>query len=227
MFDTGPLISLTLNNLLWIIKRLKHRFDGRFVITPAIRDELIDRPLRIKKFKFEALQAMRYINEGILEVDISPEASDLANALFDLANAVFIAKGRPINIVHRAEMEALAFAITSGAEALVVDERTTTALVEDLDALRQKMENKLHTRVTLDLENLHDFKRRMNGVKIIRSVELVLIAYEMGLLDRYLPDKTPEGKRTLLDAVLWGVKLDGCAISADEIDNLMRYERRR
>ena len=54
VFDTGPIISLTLNNLLWIIEPLHDRFGGEFYITKAVYKELIDRPLSTKKYKFEA-----------------------------------------------------------------------------------------------------------------------------------------------------------------------------
>jgi hypothetical protein len=57
-------------------------------------------------------------------------------------------------------------------------------------------------------------------------VELVLVAYELGTLDRYLPAGTPEAREILLDAVLWGLKLKGCAISEDEIAQVKRIEAR-
>lgn len=58
---------------------------------------------------------------------------------------------------------------------------------------------------------------------MIRSVELVTIAYELGMLDKYLPN-APDPKKTLLDSVLWGVKLNGCAVSKHEIEQILRME---
>ena len=60
VFDSGPIISLTTNNLLWILEPLKNKFKGRFVITEGVRKELIDKPLTTKKFKFEALHCLLY-----------------------------------------------------------------------------------------------------------------------------------------------------------------------
>ncbi len=58
---------------------------------------------------------------------------------------------------------------------------------------------------------------------MIRSVELVSVAYELGLLNKYLVD-VPNPKKTLLEAVLWGVKLNGCSVSEREIAEIVRVE---
>ena len=54
-------------------------------------------------------------------------------------------------------------------------------------------------------------------------MELVTIAYEKGLLDNYLAD-VKEPRKTLLDSVLWGVKLNGCSVSRREIEQIIRME---
>ena len=51
------------------------------------------------------------------------------------------------------------------------------------------------------------------------SVGLTLRFYYsilLGLLNNYLPN-IPDSKKELLDALLWGLKLEGCAISEKEI----------
>ena len=48
IFDTGPIISLTMNNLIWTLKHLKRQFKGDFLITPAVKKELIEKPFRTK-----------------------------------------------------------------------------------------------------------------------------------------------------------------------------------
>ena len=60
-------------------------------------------------------------------------------------------------------------------------------------------------------------------MKVIRSVELVTVAYENGILDRFIT-KIPDAKKNLLESVLWGVKLNGCAVSKDEIEQIIRIE---
>jgi len=68
VFDAGPVISLTTNNLLWLLEELKKKYKGEFYLAEAAKKELIDMPLETKKFKFEALQVLRCINEDILKI---------------------------------------------------------------------------------------------------------------------------------------------------------------
>lgn len=225
VFDTGPIISLVMNNLLWIIEDLERIYDGDFLITPGVKKELIDKPLSTKKFKFEALQVLSYINKDILQIVDMKRVHDDANELLDIANHIFKAKGNWIHLVSFAEMEALACGIHFSADAIVVDERTTRLLVEDSRKLFSHMEHKLHTKIQVNRQNLSKFKKMTRGLRFIRSTEFVLIAYELGLLDRYLPN-IPESRKQLLQAALWGVKLNGCAVSQEEIDTVIKEELR-
>jgi len=58
-------------------------------------------------------------------------------------------------------------------------------------------------------------------LRVIRSIELVTIAYELGILNRYMSIEEESFVRNvrdeLLEGVLWGVKLNGCSVSEDEI----------
>ena len=47
-----------------------------------------------------------------------------------------------------------------------------------------------------------------------------MIAFEKGILEDYLVD----GKKELIDAILWGLRLRGCSISNEEIDELIKIE---
>jgi len=223
VFDTGPIISLTINNLLGLLTNLKEKYRGGFYITAAIRRELIERPLATKKFKFEALQVLRCINSDILEVFDSPELKGKTLHLLDLANRCFFVKDKPIQISHFAEITGIAASILNNAEAFVVDERNTRLLIEDPKRLQDILSKRLHTKISLDKNSLREFREMSKGVKLIRSVELVSIAYELGLLDKYLVN-IPDPKRTLLEAVLWGVKLNGCSVSEKEIEEIVKME---
>src|SRR3989338_9319364 len=92
-FDTGPIISLTTNNLLGLLTNLKDKYKGSFYITEAVKKELIERPLMTKKFKFEALQVLRSINQGVLEVFNSEDLRHKTVHLLELANNCFKAQG--------------------------------------------------------------------------------------------------------------------------------------
>ena len=71
--------------------------------------------------------------------------------------------------------------------------------------------------------SIKEFSKITKGIRMIRSVELVTMAYEMGMLDQYIAE-IPDSKKMLLEGILWGVKLQGCAVSRDEIEQIMRME---
>ena len=224
VFDAGPVISLTTNNLLWLLEELKKKYKGEFYLAEAAKRELIDRPLETKKFKFEALQVLRCINDGTLKIIENDELEEETINLINLANNCFNARGNWLRLVHYADMAGLSACIRLNADAFVVDERTARLLVENPDRLVSILKNTLHTDIKINKDNLEEFRRRTKNIKLIRSVELVAVAYEQGLLNKYLPD-IPDAKRTLLESVLWGVKLNGCAVSRDEIDRIIRLEK--
>ncbi|MBI2140220.1 hypothetical protein HYU14_04800 [Candidatus Woesearchaeota archaeon] len=224
-FDTGPVISLTTNNLLWILPELKKRFRGKFYITPSTRRELIEKPLEIKKYKFEALQVLRLIEGGVLDVLDDPSLDAETVHLLGLANTSFSAKGSNISMINYAEMSAVVAAVKYGAEAVVIDERSTKLIIENPEKLEEVFENKLHTDVIIDRKNLNEFLHHVERIKVIRSVELAVIAFELGLLDQFVLG-IPNPKKTLLDSLLWGVKIRGCAISEKEIDEIVAMEAR-
>ncbi len=70
-------------------------------------------------------------------------------------------------------------------------------------------------------DNINELKDIIKNIKVIRSSELVYVAYKLNLLDKYIDGAT---RKRLLDSVLWGVKLDGCAISKAEIEQIKDLE---
>ena len=81
-------------------------------------------------------------------------------------------------------------------------------LVEKPENLKELLEKKMHTNVKLKESNFKEF----NGFKIIRSTELIYIAYKKGLINL-------RGKE-VLDALLYALKFKGCAISSEEIEEI-------
>lgn len=223
VFDTGPIISLALNNLLGILPALQRQFNGPFLIPPSVKRELVDRPIESRKFKFEALQVLSAIERGTLTVADVTAIRAQTLTLIDTANRAFAVRGSNLQIVHLAEMEALALAIARAAPALVVDERTTRLLVESPKLLQRILERKLDARITVNAAALREFQQLAKGVRFLRSTELAVIAYELGLLDPYVL-KIPEARKQLLQGVLWGLKLAGCGIPQREIDTIVGME---
>ncbi len=225
-FDTGPIISLTTNNLLWLLPKLKEAFNGEFAITDGVKFELVQKPLETKKFKFEALQVQGMIEQRVLDVITSPAIRQKAAYLQNLANRIYVIRRQPMQILQQGECETLAAALLSNVPVIVCDERITRTLLEAPHQLQELYERRLHEKVEVNDQALHEFTKAVKGIKVIRSVELVLIAYEKGFLDQFLV-KVPNVRRELLESLLWGVKLHGAAISEDEIAELVKMELKR
>ena len=51
IFDSGTLINFAINGLLQELRGLKGLFDGKFLITKEIAEEIVDKPMKIKRFE--------------------------------------------------------------------------------------------------------------------------------------------------------------------------------
>lgn len=228
IFDSGPIITLTMNGLLWMLDPLREKFDGQFVITDKVKSELVDRPMHIKRFKFEALKVLRQISEKNLQILIDERVDVKTELLLNLANKIYVAKGHPIKLIHPAEMQVVAAGVVLGADALVIDERSMRQIIEDPLQLKEHMQAKLHTHIKIDEKALAQFQEEVKGLKIIRSFELIVMAFELGILDRYVTHDeahfVPNIRMELLDAALWSAKLNGCAVTEREIKRTMVLE---
>jgi hypothetical protein len=226
IFDAGPIISLSINNLLWILPELKQRFGGEFYIAEAVRAELVANPLRGKRFKFEAMQVESLIETGVLKIIDDRVVKRKADELKELANKAFYLHKYPMQVVQEGEMETIAAAITMGIDTAVVDERVTRMLVEKPEQLERILEKKMHADVTVDHEKLHTFNETTKRIQIIRSIELAAVAFEHGLLNKYLVE-IPNARMELLDSILWAIKLNGCSVTEEEINEIIEEESQK
>ncbi len=218
IFDAGPIISMTMNGMLPIIEKLKGIFDGEFILTPHVRKEVVDKPMKIKKFKLEAIQVNDMIERGVFKMSnavISNQKLDMeTKKILKTTNGVLrtTQTGEKIKIIHDGEASCLAFSNLCGADnVIVIDERTTRMLTEAPQNLETMMEKKLHTSLDAELSLLNELKK----FKFIRSAELLFIAYKKNLI----PVKK---SKELLDALLYGVKFKGAAISSVEIEEMKK-----
>ena len=219
IFDSGPLISFSMNGIMDIVKKLKGIFRGKFLITSEVKKEVIDTPLRIKKFELEALKIKTLLDDGILELPGSLGISDSEiekadNEMLAIANSTFNGGGREINILDHGEASCLALSkiLTSRGikNVIAIDERTTRLLAERPEELKSIFQERMNTKISIKTQNLKLFK----DFRIIRSAELAYVAYKKNLLDI---------KNTLLlDALLYALKFKGAAISGDEIEQIKR-----
>src|SRR3989338_2608587 len=146
VFDSSTIISLSLNNLLYLLPDLKHRFQGQFFITESVKKELIDNPMHTRKFKLEALQIHQLVLDNTLEI-YGQQLEKQTQHLLNLINNLFKAENHFIRLVDRAEVESLALANLLKAT-YAVDERTIRMLVENPNELKDLFEKKLHTKIT-------------------------------------------------------------------------------
>lgn len=219
IFDTSSLISIVTNNLLNMLEELKNKFDGEFLISKSVKKEIIDTPIESQKFKLEAIQISDFIERGVLKLYKNVNLENKTNNTLEIINNIFITKDTPIRIVDRAEVESLILASTLNAT-YVIDERTLKLLVENPRNLVSILESKLNKKINVNNKNLKLIKDLIANVKIIRSSELMTIAFELGLFDKYKADK-----KQILDGLLWGLRLRGCAISTEEINDIIKLER--
>jgi len=227
VFDTGSVISLAMNNLLWVLKPLKKKFGGDFLLPAGVKYELIDRPLNINRFKLDAVVIRDYLMEGVFKMVSNKEIEKKAKHLLDLANNIYFARNKAIKIVHKAEMDALSLVLHYDSGALVLDERTLRLLIEDPESLGKVLSGRLRTKVRIDKSALNKFVDETKKINIIRSTELVVVAYDLGILDKYISVGKKvhnEFRKDMLMGALWGLKYKGCAISGNEISEILRYK---
>jgi hypothetical protein len=224
VFDSSVLISLAMNGLLPKLEELKSRFNGNFLITESVKIEVLDHPLHSNKFKLEAIMMSNLLQQNILKLFTNLNMEKKSMQLLDTCNKIFVAKENPIKILDKAEVEALVLTITSNA-VYAVDERTMRLLIEDPKKLSELLERKFDTKITIDQKNLATFKSEIKNVQIIRSAELMTVAFELGLFKEYETKYLQNPRKEILEGILWGLRLRGCAISTEEINEIIRLER--
>ncbi len=228
IFDSGPIISLTLNNLLWLLRPLKEKFKGEFYITKAVYGEVIGHPLETKRFKFEAFQVLNLVKDKTLRVIDSQQIQKRAEALMETANSIYYLGEQRLRMFHFAEMSVMAAAVELKAEAAVVDEQMTRIVLENPNRVIELLTKRMHRKPSVNTQNLLALQKELREVKIIRSAELAAVGYEFGMLDQFVADSSvlKQPRMELIDAILWGLKINGCAISEKEIKQLVKIEGR-
>lgn len=221
IFDSSALISLGMNGLFNEIKKLKEIFDGKFLITESVKYEIIDRPIKIRRFQLEAMRLNQLLKEKVLELPDSigvkkNEIQIKTKELLEIANNSFEANGRNIEIVHEGEISAFALSSILNKQGIknviAIDERTGRLLVEKPENLKDIFKKKLHTSVKIKRKNFSIF----NGFRIIRSSELLYVLWRKGLIN--IKDKN------LLEALLYAVKFKGCSINEEEIKEIKKLQ---
>jgi len=219
LFDASTLISFSMNGILYILEELKKNFNGKFIITKEVKYEIIDRPLKIKRFKLEALKLNELLKKGVLEMPSvfginEEEISKRTQKILDIANSMYQGGKGDIHILDLGEASCLELSKMLNDKkipnVIATDERTTRMLAEKPENLKKLLQKKLHSKVSYNKEKAKHFR----PIKIIRSTEIAYVAYKKGLTKL-------KGKQAL-DALLFALKFKGCSISYDEIEEIER-----
>jgi hypothetical protein len=221
VFDSGTLISLAMSGLYPELRKLKGVFDGKFLITAEVKKEIVDKPIKIKRFEFEAMKVKQLMDDKIIEMPSSVGIKDgelkaQTNSFVEAANNIYSDRKKNIEVIHSGEASCLALSklLTERGikNVIAIDERTTRMLSEKPENLQKLLERRLHRKIQLKKENFAPFK----GFRFIRSAELMYVAYKKGLVR--VKDKN------VLDGLLYAVKFKGCAITGDEIKEIERIK---
>jgi hypothetical protein len=194
-------------------------FQGEFIITDSVRYEIIEHPMKIRRFGWGAIRIQGLLEEEIIkmaedeEVVAEKELDAKTREVMNLANNSFFSDGKPIHLIERGEAEAMALSLILNkrgiTNAVVIDERTARMMCENPEMLRALMESKLHAKLTMKAENLREFQK----IKVLRSTELVYMAYEKKLIEQDPSE---------LEAMLYALKFGGCSISEKEVQMMKR-----
>lgn len=219
IFDSGPLINLSINGLLYLLEDLKKSFDGKFILTTQVKYETLDRPLKIQRFELGAIRIQDLIEKKVLELPSSlnieeSEIKSRTSELMDIANNLLQRDGKKIEIVSQGEISCLALSSIlsdKGIENIIaIDERTTRLLSEAPKELERIISKKMHFSVKLSTKDFSQFKK----FRFIRSPEIVYVAYKKNILHI----KNPK----VLEAAIYATKFKGSSISWDEIKILKK-----
>ena len=94
IFDSGTLISFSMNGITDYIRKLKEIFKGKFLVTIEVKKEIVDKPLTIKRFELEALKLKALLDDGVLEMPYSlgikdSEITSKTNEILSIATSTF------------------------------------------------------------------------------------------------------------------------------------------
>ncbi len=212
--DSSSLISLGDNCYLNLLPFFKEKHGIKFVIPESIHKEIYRRPYRTKRFKLKAIKMKEMIDQGYLEVIDSQTVKDYAERFSKLANSLLTSGGHEIEIIHQGEIETIALTKHLGARNLMIDERTTRLLIENTAMLRDYLSSQVEKKIEIDRKKKGKIKMETQDINVIRSSELIALAYEEG----YFKNK----KQDILEASLYALKYAGCAIKHEEINDYLK-----
>ncbi len=212
--DSSVLISLMDSCFGDMFSLIEKKTGVYFYITPGVKLEIVSHPLSIqmKAYELSALRMKALIDKNVLE-EINADTEELTKKLMQIGNNIFYARGKPIHLIDLGETDIIATASLLNIKTLLIDERTTRMLIEAPFQLKAHLEDELRTSVYVNQENFREFQKFVEDMHVIRSVELLGIAYKLGYFESFGKDK-----KKAIEAALYKAKYSGSAVRFDEIE---------
>lgn len=218
VFDASSLISLSEKCFMSILGCLAEQKKVEFVMPMHVMRETVQVPLKIKRFELNALRIKNAIKKSWIKVmPLSEKDKRLSKKIMSMTKNLFFLENKPIQFIHKGEIEALALTKNINADALVMDERTTRMLLEEPQNLVNLFEYRHGKKISFDTQKLLELKKTVGKPIIFRSSELLAMGYEKNCFGKEL-----EETKASLKACLFSVKYAGCAISEYEIEEYLR-----
>ena len=215
--DSSSIITISDNCMIKVVRNLAQISGIKFVLPESVYEESVVRPLSIKRYELNAVRIKDAVQDGYISVVRTTQS--VARAMDEIGEAsdrICTAGGKALKLIQRGETEALALANELGVKTVLVDERTTRMLVEEPQNMHGVLERRHERKIVINPDAAHRFMGMFENFKIVRSVELIALAYESGAFGEEL-----HKSREALEASLWAAKYAGCAVSEDEIRKYM------
>ena len=218
VFDTSTILSFSGSCLINLLGHLAKQDFLEVIIPQGVMEEAVNKPMSIKRFELSALRVLKGVKDGWINVvDRTAGLEEEGNVIKEMANSIFFIGNKPVEIIQKGEVETLALAKLENAPVAAIDERTTRLLIENPPNLKKFMSYKHKETVRMDQNALLDFNEVLPRLQIVRSTELIALAYDKKLF-------SPELNQTRrdLEAALYAMKYSGCAISYQEIEAFLK-----
>lgn len=212
--DASSLIALTDAGLLGALMTVRQRMKGDLLVTQEVINEMINNPIKIPEYSFSAVRLKRALNTGAFGViGFNDNTFD---EIIRITNNMFYTN-RPFHLVNHGEAEMLAAAIDNGLQTMLMDERTTRALIEAPMELKNHLEREFRVKINVNQDMYNEFQQMTKDLHVIRSAEIVALANDKGYFRKY-----KDLSQKAYESALYAVKFNGCSIGFDEIKELVR-----
>ncbi len=223
VIDTGTMITLSATCLMNVFRNFVKENKIQLLISKDVARESVWKPIENKRFSLNAARIKKILSDGT--VNVVPKSIQIerdTQRILELTNNIFHTEpnGAPLKIIQVGEAEALAIAKQTNCKILFVDERTTRSLIENPMRLKQVLERRQGKNMTINQQNLDEFKKMFPELKVFRSVDIIALSYEQGLFDGELDHSEIE-----LEAALFAAKYSGCAVSESEIIDYLKSSK--